>query len=183
MKNAKYDTITADMRARLAANCDGKLTGQQWKEIVTEPLATLLLLLVPGIILLRARVFYFVAGGGWLIGLLVVVGLIIMILLRANRYARAPIHVGIFYADEQFRPFWMFWKAEIFKDEAGGQVRFYKRLAPSARRQVGERYLIYYLKDGEEQVLLSIAPADHPDATGWQPSPAFQTRFAGRGGR
>jgi hypothetical protein len=177
------NTVTSDMRARLAANRDGKLTSNQWKEIVTEPLATLLLLLVPGIILLRARVFYFVAGGGWLIGLLALAILVGVILMRAGRYARAPIHVGVFRAGEQFRPFWMFWKAEIFYDETGRAVRFYKRLAPSATRKADEQYLIYYLKDREGQVLLSIAPAEHPDATGWQPSSAFQSRFVQRSGR
>jgi len=183
MTTTRPDPITPDMRARLSANSDGKLTSQQWREIVTEPLATLLLLLVPAIILLRARVFYLVAGGGWLIGLLLLVVLGGVILLRAVRYARAPIHVGIFRAGEQFRPFWMFWKREVFFDESGKQVRFGKRLAPAARRQAGERYLIYYLKDREEWVLLSIAPADHPDAARWKPSPAFQTRLTGRSRR
>ena len=180
MKKTKRDTVTADMRARLAANRDGKLTSNQWKEIVTEPLATLLLLLVPGIILLRARIFYFVAGGGWAIGLLVVVMLAWVILRRAGRYARAPIHMGVFRAAEQFRPFWMFWKAEIFYDEAGQTMRFHKRLAPAASHNADQRYLIYYLKDRDGQILLSIAPAEHPDAAGWQPSPAFQSRFAQR---
>jgi hypothetical protein len=39
-------------------------------------------------------------------------------------------------------------------------VHFHKRLAPAAATN-GERYLIYYLKDGEGNVLLSMAPADH----------------------
>jgi hypothetical protein len=183
MKNSKRDPVTADMRARLAANRDGKLTSNQWKEIVTEPIATLLLLLVPGIILLRARIFYYIAGGGWLIGVLVVVILVGVLLMRAGRYARAPIHVGVFRAAEQFRPFWMFWKAEIFYDETGKTVRFYKRLAPAVSHKAGEHYLIYYLKDRDGQILLSVAPADHPDAAGWQPTPAFQTRLAQRSRR
>jgi hypothetical protein len=180
MKKTQRDSLTADMRARLNANRDGRLTSNQWKEIVTEPLTTLLLLLVPGIILLRARIFYYVAGGGWFIGLAVVVILIGVILMRAGRYARAPIHMGVFRAAQQFRPFWMFWKAEIFYDEAGQTVRFYKRLAPAARYRADEQYLIYYLKDRDGQILLSIAPAEHPDAAGWQPSPAFQARFVQR---
>jgi hypothetical protein len=77
----------------------------------------------------------------------------------------------------------MFWKAEIFYDEAGQTMRFYKRLAPAAPHKAGQRYLIYYLKDRDGQILLSIAPAEHPDAAGWQPSPAFQARLAQRGGR
>src|SRR5437868_2795269 len=101
MRNSKRDTVTADMRARLAANRNGKLTSTQWKEIVTEPLAVILLLLVPGIILLRARIFYYLAGGGWLIGVLALVIVIGVILMRAGRYARAPIHVGIFRAAQQ----------------------------------------------------------------------------------
>jgi hypothetical protein len=180
MRNSKRDTVTTDMRARLAANRDGKLTSTQWKEIVTEPVATLLLLLVPAIILLRARIFYYLAGGGWLFGVLGIVILIGVILIRAGRYARAPIHMGVFRAAQQFRPFWMFWKAETFYDEAGQTVRFYKRLAPAAPHNADQLYLIYYLKDRDGQVLLSIAPAEHPDAAGWHPSPAFQSRFAQR---
>ncbi|MEO8608612.1 MAG: hypothetical protein ABI690_12050 [Chloroflexota bacterium] len=178
MTKSKRDPVTADMRARLSTNREGKLTSTQWKEIVTEPIATLLLLLVPTIIFLRARIFYFVAGGGWLIGVAAVVILIGVILMRAGRYARAPIHTGTFRAAEQFRPFWMFWKAEIFFDEAGRTVRFNKRLAPASPHKTDEQYLIYYLKDGDGQILLSIAPASHPDAAGWQPSPAFQARLA-----
>ena len=37
-----------------------------------------------------------------------------------------------------------------------------------------------YLKDRDGQILLSMAPAEHPDAAGWQPSPAFQSRFVQR---
>jgi hypothetical protein len=162
------------MRARLAANRNGRLTSGQIKEIVTEPLTPILLLLVPGIILLRARIFYFVAGGGWLLGLLAVAVLVGVVLIRAWRYARAPIRVGIFRAGEQFRPFWMFWKAEIFYTEDGQAVRFNKRLAPAAPRKAGEYYLIYHLQDREGQVLLSIAPVKHPDAGQWQPTAAIQ---------
>jgi hypothetical protein len=183
MIKGKQDRVTTDMRARLAANRDGRLTTSQWKDIVSEPLVTLLLLMVPGIILLRAKLLFMVVGGGWLIGLAGIIVLMGVLLFRAGRYARAPLHTGAFRAGDQFRPFWMFWKAEIFYDEAGQPVRFYKRLAPHSRSRSGERYLIYYLKESGGNVLLSIAPADHPDASKWQPTPAFEARFARRNGR
>jgi len=183
MTYSKRDGVTSDMGARLAANRDGKLTPQQWKDIVTEPLVTVLLWMVPAIMIFRGRLFLWAAAGGGLVGLVLVAALVGVILLRARRYARAPIHVGVFRAGDQFRPFWMFWKAEIYYDEAGAPVRFYQRLAPYKRPQRGERYLIYYLKDRKGGVLLSIAPAKHPDATRWQPTPAFQTRHMRRGGR
>jgi len=183
MANTKHDTVTPDMRARLSANRDGKLTPQQWKEIVTEPLVMLLMWSIPAIILLRWKLFSWMAAGGGLVAVLLVAALVGVILLRARRYARAPIHVGVFRAGNQFGPFWMFWKTELYYDEAGAPLRFYHRLAPYKRLQRGECYLIYYLKDSKGSILLSIAPAQHPDATCWQPTPAFQTRYAQRGGR
>jgi hypothetical protein len=44
----------------------------------------------------------------------------------------------------------------------------------------GERYLVYYLKDAETNVLLSIAPADHEDAAQWQPSSLYEARLKRR---
>jgi hypothetical protein len=183
MATIKPNTITPDMQARLSANRDGKLTTQQWKEIITEPLVMILMWSVPAIIILRWKLLSWMAAGGGLAALILIAVLVGVVVFRASRYARAPVHVGVFRAGDQFRPFWMFWKAEIYYDEAGAPVRFYQRLAPYKRPKSGERYLIYYLKDSKGGILLSIAPVGHPDAARWQPTPAFQTRFAQRGGR
>jgi hypothetical protein len=183
MATIKPNPISPDMQARLSANRDGKLTTQQWKEIITEPLVMILMWSVPAIIILRWKLFTWVAAGGGLVALVVIAALVGVVFYRARRYARAPVHVGVFRAGDQFRPFWMFWKPEVYYDEAGAQVHFYHRLAPYKRPQRGERYLIYYLKDSKGGVLLSMAPAGHPDVARWGPSPAFQTRFAQRSGR
>lgn len=163
-------------------NRDGRLTPDQWKQIVAEPLVTLMVLMIPGIFVLGPRLGAFIIGGSWLIGLMVIAGLGLMLLLRAIRYARAPLHMGTFYAGEETGTWWMFWKPEVMYNESDKPVRFHKRLAPPLPTRPGGRYLVYYLKDADKNVLLSIAPADHADANRWQPTAAFQARFARRSG-
>lgn len=165
------------MRARLLSNRDGRLTPGQWRDMVTEPLVMLLLLLVPGIMIVGPRLFI---GAGWLIGLGGLAALAVVLLLRAQRYARLPVHYAVLSAADEFRPFWMFWKAQTFYTEAQKPLRFHKSLAPYLPLRGGERYLVYYLKDAGTNVLLSLAPADHVEASQWQPSPLFEARFKRR---
>jgi hypothetical protein len=177
------ETLTPAMKSRLAANRDGKLTTDQWKAIVTEPLAAPLLLMVPIIIFLRARMFYLLVGGGWWIGLLLVILGVGYVALRAARYARAPLQAGVFRAGDKARPVWMMWRADPFEDSSGRTMRFNKRLAPYTRPEPGTRYLIYYLQDGTSRVLLSMIPLDHPEIDRWQPTSTFQARLVRRGGK
>jgi hypothetical protein len=180
MVKTKRDKVSGDMRARLLVNRDGKLTTEQWKSIVTEPLVTLLVLMIPGAVVLGPRLAYFFVGGYWLVSVIVAIAVVAVLLARAMRYARAPVQVGRFYAGEHTPAGWMFWKPEVLYTEADKPVKFSKRLAPRASLTLGEPYLVYYLKDAENYVLLSVAPADHEDAARWQPTSLFQARASRR---
>jgi hypothetical protein len=175
-----HDSVTREMRERLLANRHGKLTSSQWSDMVTEPLVMLLLVLAPGIVVLRYALVEMLIGGFWIIGTAVLLGLGIMLAVRARRYARMAIQFTTLYGGNESRPMWMFWKAWVLYDEAGKPVRFPKSLAPSIRIRAGQAYLVYYLNDGGSLVLLSIAPADHPDADIWKPSGVFNERLARR---
>jgi hypothetical protein len=179
MEKPKRDIVTPEMRARLLVNREGKLTSDQWKSIVTEPLATLLVLMIPGVFILGPRLAYFLVGGLWIVAVMVIVAVVAVLAARAARYARLPLHFGTFYAGD-VPPLWMFWKPDLLYTEADKPVRFGKRLAPNLRLQPGQSYLVYYLKDTGNNVLLSIAPADHVEADRWKPTPAFQARFSRR---
>jgi hypothetical protein len=180
MEKVKRDSVTSEMRERLLANRHGKLTSSQWWDMITEPLVILLLLLAPGMIILRSALVAMFIGGFWMIGTGALIGLGILLLIRARRYARMPVRFKTLYAGNESRPMWMFWKAWTLYDEAGKKVRFPKSLAPSIPLHAGEAYLVYYLDDGGSLVLLSIAPAEHPDAGVWKPSPVFEERLARR---
>lgn len=173
--------VTPHMRERLLTNRNGKLTSDQWKDMVTEPLVTLLLLLAPAILVLGPRLALaarFLCPA-LLIGVFV---LGIMLFFRARRYARARVRYAELYAGEGTPPFWMFWKAPVLFNQHGEALRFPKRLAPYVALQPDQDYMVYYLQDTAELVLLSIAPADHPDAEKWQPTETFHRRFQQRSG-
>jgi hypothetical protein len=177
------DEVSTEMRARLLTNRDGRLTTDQWKEMVTEPLVKLLLLMVPGIILLGPRLYGLFFGGAWMLGLGGVLLLAVMLFLRAGRYARAPVHYQILNVREEIPRLRVFGRSQLLYIEDGDAIKFNKRLAPYLPLKSGQRYLVYYLQDVETNVLLSIAPADHPDVGSWQPTQLFYNRKARRGGR
>lgn len=180
MDKPKRESISTEMRARLLANRHGKLTTGQWWDIVTEPLVVVLLLLIPGIIVLRYTLISMLIGGFWIIGAATLVGLGLMLLTRARRYARMPVQFTTLYAGEKVGPAWMFWKRWLLYDETDRPIRFAKSLAPSTRLEPGQSYFVYYLNDKGNRVLLSIAPAEHPDAQSWKPSVVFEERLARR---
>lgn len=165
------------MRARLLVNRHGKLTTDQWKDMVTEPLATLTLLFIPGAVILGPRLGAFIWGGFMMVTLAAIIALAVSLLLRARRYARAPVHFAILRAGDHIPPFWAYWRPTVLYAENGNATRFHKRLAPYTRLQRGQQYLVYFLQEDQANVLLSIAPADHPDADLWQPSAQFQSRL------
>ncbi|MBZ0283957.1 MAG: hypothetical protein K8L97_24675 [Anaerolineae bacterium] len=180
MEKPKRDVVTPDMQKRLLINRDGKLTPGQWRDMITEPLVTLLLLMTPGIMVLGPRLGAMFFGGFTLIALLALVGLAVTVIFRAQRYARLPVHFEVFYAGNEFRPFWLFWRPQILYTRADKPMRFAKSLAPYLPLEPGQPYLVYYLKDTAANVLLSIAPADHPEAAKWQPSASFEGRYKRR---
>jgi len=179
MDKPKRDPVTNEMRSALMVNRDGRLTSQQYKNLIAEPLVTLLIILIPGMVVLGPRLAAFIFGGFWIVTVFALVALGAALLFRAMRYARAPIQVGTFYAAENTPPGWMFWKPEVLYTEADKPIRF-KRLGPRTPLRPSQTYLVYYLKDAGNMVLLSIAPADHMDAARWQPTPMFQARSARR---
>jgi hypothetical protein len=182
MKKINRDAVSSEMRERLLANRHGKLTSGQWWDVVTEPLVVLLLLLAPAIIVLRYLLISFFFGGLWMIGTAALLGFVVMLLLRARRYARMPVHFALLQSGNAFRPAWMFWKGWELYDEANKLVRFPRSLSPSMQLQPGRPYMVYYLDDRSSLVLLSIAPADHPDADLWKPSAVYEERLARRQG-
>ncbi len=176
----KADTVTDSMRQRLQTNRDGRIATDQWLDLVTEPLVTLLLLLTPAILILGPRFRFFLTLPLPIIVVLALAALLVPLLLRARRYARAPIHFDVLYAEDNPRPPWRFWRPQAFEMKDGGTVRFYKRLAPFMYFRPGYPYLVYYLEDGGGYVLLSVAPADHADAEKWYPSKFFELRRSRR---
>lgn len=176
------DRVSEPMRARLLMNRHGTLTTEQWKDMVFAPLVSLLLVLAPGIVVLGPRLGALVWGGFGLAALFGLAAVGVMLALRARRYARAPVHFAVMQG-VQARPFWLFWRPVILRGEDGTLVRFSKQLAPHTPVRPGTDYLVYYLRDGDAHVLLSLAPADHPDAELWRPSPAFEVRFNRRQAR
>lgn len=180
MEKPKRDLVTPDMQKLLLTNRDGKLSAGQWRDMITEPLVTLLLVMTPGIMILGPRFSSFILGGFWIISGLAVLGIAVTVIFRAQRYARLPVHFEVFYAGNEFRPFWLFWRPQTLYTRADKPIKFAKSLAPYMPLEPGAPYLVYYLKDTTSNVLLSIAPAEHPEAAKWQPSGVFESRFKRR---
>jgi hypothetical protein len=180
MEKLKNDFISDEMRVRLLANRNGRLTVQQYKDAITAPLATLLVLLAPLIVILGARLAVLTLRGLWIVLLVGIVALLVPLALRARRYARAPVHFAILNAGDQPRSFWQFWKPQIMFRQDGHPTTFRGRLAPYLPLQPNHDYVVYFLEEVGGAILLSLAPADHPDAAQWQPTSVFQTRFKQR---
>lgn len=172
----KREFIRPEMRAALLTNRQGKLTSAQWREVVSEPVVTVLLLLVPAILILRSALVTLFVGGLWIIGAAVVVGIGLMLALRARRYARVALEFAVLRAADERRPFWMWWRPYVFVDSNGEVLRFQRSLAPSEGIQRGKEYLVYYFTESSGKTLLSLGAADHPDADHWRPSGHFENR-------
>jgi len=180
MYKSKHHAIPDEMRVRLLANRNGRLTVQQYKDVITAPLATLLVLLAPFIIIFGARLALLTLRGLWIVFLLGGVALLVPLVLRARRYARAPVRFAVLNAGNAPRSFWQFWKPQVMSTHAGEAVQFRTRLAPYMPLYPNHDYLVYYLEEPGGNVLLSLAPADHPDAENWQPTSVFNTRLKQR---
>ena len=175
MANPDPNFVVPEMRQRLNTNRSGKLTPGQWMDIVLQPLTPMLLVLFPGVLIILPRLWFAVARGGWFLLILLVVVLGSSFVMRAQRYARAPIRFIELQAQGE-APLMRFWRATLLKDDNGKSFRFNKRLAPRPILEKERRYLVYYLLDHDEPILLSLAPLDHPDSSKWQPDRMFYTR-------
>jgi hypothetical protein len=167
------------MRERLMTNRVGKLTPNQWMDIVTYPLVSLLVFMVPaGFVLLPFMVR--MVFRMWVILPVLLLILAAVLVIRAFRYARKPVHFETLHARDGSTPMLMFWKPVWLMSEAGEKRRFTKWLAPRIALDRDRAYHVYYLKEQDDHILLSIVPADHPDSERWQPTSDFEQRLANR---
>ncbi len=173
MAKLKRDPVVPEMRHRLLANREGKLTPGQWLDLINQPLIILLLLTAVGFVLFSEYMLFILRRAWWIVLPVLVILVFIPVLTRAYRYARAPVHFARLYAGAQ--PLWGV-KTQVFRTEAKQPVRFPRRLAPRMSLQMDVEYLVYYLEDAQGRVLLSAAPADHQDAEHWLPTKQFQAR-------
>lgn len=178
MTKRKADVINDAMRQRLMTNRDGKIATDQWLDLVTEPLVVLLLVVAPALVILGPRFAMFGAVALRLPLLLLIgaVAVVVPLLLRARRYARAPLHFEVMYADEKVTAPLFFWRPRRFESKSGEVKLFHKRLSPPMYYRPGYPYLVYYIEDNDTNILLSVAPADHPEADKWYPTRFFELR-------
>ncbi|RMF79403.1 MAG: hypothetical protein D6737_11570 [Chloroflexi bacterium] len=185
MTKHKRTDVSQDMRKRLRENRHGRMTTDQWKDMVTEPVGKLLALMIPMapvVVLAGSRFLLLGIRRLWFVVLVILVVTIVPLVFRAMRYSRAKVRFATLYAAEDFHTFsfLMFWKKAKFYTENNEEIRFNRRLAPHIPLERDRAYLVYYIEDAGGWVLLSIAPADHPEAEKWKPSERFNTRFAHR---
>lgn len=177
MSKRKADIVNKAMRQRLQSNRNGVIATDQWLDLVTEPLVVLLLVVAPAMVILGPRFTAFAFSLRFpIVLLLALLAIVVPILIRARRYARAPIYFDVMYADENLAAPLMFWRPQRFETKAGETKRFTKRLSPPMYFRPGYPYLVYYLEDKGGSVLLSVAPADHADAEKWYPTRSFELR-------
>jgi hypothetical protein len=179
----KRDRVPPEMRARLMRNREGRLLPDQWVDLATEPLVILLLLLAPALLILGARGVALLRLGWWLPLILVLI-VVVPVVIRAIRYARAPIYfLRLRVAPEEAGHGWRLWRPIEFMTHDDTRIRFTRRLAPRLPVHDAGEYLVYYLEDGSGRTLLSYAPANHEHAELWQPGDAFARRHAQRTGK
>jgi hypothetical protein len=166
--------VSPQMRERLLVNRQGKLHSEQRREVVMEPVVTVLLLMVPAIILLRRFLLTLFVGSFWMLGIgaLVIGGF--MLFMRSRRYARVPLYFGVFRALEKPPSRLLFWKPICLTASDGKLMRFKHSLAPNKRIQANQEYLVYYLKSVQGNTLLSFAPIDHLESASWMPSEYYK---------
>ena len=150
--------------------------GAQWLSLVTQPLTPLLVLLAPLVVVFGPRVMALSLRGIGLIALLVVVLLLTPALFRARRYARAPLQFAQLRAGSGQVASLFFWRAPVLLDAEGQALRFQRRLTPLPRLSPGQAYLVYYLQEPDQRVLLSLLRADHPEAERYLPTESFRRR-------
>jgi len=168
--------LSPAMRRRLERNRQGRLAGAQLLAIITRPLTALLVLLAPLVVVLGPRLLALSLRGIGLLTILVLVLLLLPALLRARRYARAPLHFAQLRACSAPVARLFFWRPLVMVDADGAPLRFQRRLTPLPRLRSGQAYLVYYLEEAGQRVLLGLVSADHPAARHYQPTEAFWRR-------
>lgn len=163
------DQLPSELLADIKRNRDGRLSSRQRIELVTEPLATLLLLSVP-LILIAGR--YGPAGRVFV--LLLVAGFALTIVMRALRFARVKLCYRVLFA-ERLSARWMFWRKTSLTDRSGEPVRFDHRLSRKLKIKPDQSLHVYYVEAGDRRIMLNMTPRDHPQSELAEPSGNFTT--------
>ncbi len=138
------------MQTCLTANRQGKLSREQYRELVMEPL-TIAILLLPAFILVRSQT---PLPGGWMLGVIALGLLVLWILRRAVRYRRIQVQTLTLRAEKSRR---VLWRGVALSDNAGQVTHFARSLAPRFTLERGHTYRVYYFVDAGRNILLSIA--------------------------
>jgi hypothetical protein len=140
------------MQTHLTANRQGRLSREQYRELVMEPL-TIALLLLPALILLRGRIPLL---GGWLFGLGVCGWLGLWMVWRALRYRTVRVQRLILRAEKSAR----WWRGAALYTDSGETERFARSLAPRLALERGRVYEVYYFVASGRRILLSVVEHD-----------------------
>ncbi|MCY3778758.1 MAG: hypothetical protein OXG78_00490 [Chloroflexi bacterium] len=162
------EQLTRAAREDLKRNREGRLSSRQWRQLITEPLTTLLLLTVP-LVLLVAR--YGLAGR--VIVLLLVAGFLLTIGMRAVLFARVKLSYRVLYA-EGLPARWKLWRKTTLASKSGDAIRFDHRLAERLKLKPDQALHVYYAEAGGRRILLSMLPQRHPQGELAQPSDNFE---------
>ena len=170
------DQLPSELLKDIKRNREGRLSSRQRIELITEPLATLLLLSVP-LILIAGR--YGPAGRAFVLAL--IAGFVITIALRAMRFSRVKLCYRVLFA-ERLHARWMFWRKTTLTDKAGEAFRFDQRLSRKTKIKLDQSLHVYYVEAAGRRILLNMTPRDHPQADLAEPSDDFTyaggTRYA-----
>ncbi len=165
------DQLPSELLADIKRNREGRLSSRQRVELVTEPLATLLLLSVP-LILIAGR--YGPPGRAFVLAL--VAGFVLTIVMRALRFARVKLCYRVLFA-ERLHSRWMFWRKTTLTDRSGEPMRFDHRLSRKLKIKPDQSLHVYYVEAAGRRIMLNMIPRDHPQADLAKPKDSFT--FAG----
>ena len=161
------DELPSELLADIRRNREGRLSSRQRIELVTEPLATLLLLSVP-LILIAGR--YGPAGRVFV--LLLVAGFVLTMVMRAMRFARVKLCYRVLFA-ERLSARWKIWRKTTLTDKSGEPVRFDHRLSRKLKIKPDQSLHVYYVEVGDRRIMLNMTPRDHAQAELAEPSDNF----------
>lgn len=164
---SNIDKLPSEMVTDIRRNREGRLSSRQRVELVTEPLATLLLLSVP-LILIAGR--YGPAGRAFVLAL--VAGFVLTIVMRVLRFSRVKLCYRVLFA-ERLHARWKFWRKTTLTDRSGEPVRFDHRLSRKLKIKPDQSMHVYYVEAAGRRIMLNMTPRDHPQAELAEPSDNF----------
>jgi len=164
-------TSSRMMRLWLAENSNGHLAYDQRLNLITRPLGTLVLLMLPLVVLFgftplgQLRLVALSRYGALLIPLLLV-GLVGVLVLRTWRYVRMPIQHATLYGGERDR----LRRRLTTYTPSGEPLRFDSFASRLPELERDEPYVVYYYDEPSGKTLLSYAPLDDAREQGWLPA-------------